>query len=30
MLGYAGVGYALLRADRPRQTPSLLVIDGRR
>jgi len=28
MLGYAGVGYALLRADRPRQTPSLLVIDG--
>jgi lantibiotic modifying enzyme len=29
MLGYAGIGYALLRADRPRQTPSLLVIDSR-
>jgi lantibiotic modifying enzyme len=28
MLGYAGIGYALLRADRPRQTPSLLVIDS--
>jgi lantibiotic modifying enzyme len=30
MLGYAGVGYALLRADRPRKTPSLLVIDSGR
>jgi len=30
MLGYAGIGYALLRADRPRQTPSLLVIDSGR
>jgi lantibiotic biosynthesis protein len=30
MLGYAGIGYALLRADRPRQTPSLLVIDSAR
>ena len=27
MLGYAGIGYALLRADSPRQTPSLLVIE---
>jgi lantibiotic modifying enzyme len=28
MLGYAGVGYALLRADHPWQTPSLLVIES--
>jgi lantibiotic modifying enzyme len=27
MLGFAGIGYALLRADRPRETPSLLVIE---
>jgi lantibiotic modifying enzyme len=30
MLGYAGIGYALLRADRPRRTSSLLVIDSAR
>jgi lantibiotic modifying enzyme len=27
MLGFAGIGYSLLRADRPGETPSLLVID---
>jgi lantibiotic modifying enzyme len=27
MLGYAGVGYALLRTDRPQQTRSLLVLE---
>ena len=29
MLGQAGVGYGLLRADDPRSTPSILVIEGR-
>jgi lantibiotic biosynthesis protein len=28
MLGYAGIGYGLLRADDPRSTPSLLVVEG--
>lgn len=27
MLGFAGIGYSLLRADRPGDTPSLLVIE---
>lgn len=28
MLGHAGIGYSLLRAERPRRTPSFLVIES--